>query len=48
MQFLLSFLFSFSQTFEISTMTNTFYFEYGMDNLFDEQGERVYDPMEGA
>lgn len=29
-------------------MTNTFYFEDGMDNLFDEHGERVYDPMEGA
>ncbi|KAG1448508.1 hypothetical protein G6F56_008922 [Rhizopus delemar] len=29
-------------------MTNTFYFEDGMDNLFDEHGERVYDPMEGV
>ncbi|KAG1145598.1 hypothetical protein G6F37_002295 [Rhizopus arrhizus] len=29
-------------------MTNTFYFKDGMDNLFDEYGERVYDPMEGV
>ncbi|KAI8091189.1 uncharacterized protein B0P05DRAFT_444361, partial [Gilbertella persicaria] len=27
---------------------NTFYFEDGMGNLFDEHGERVYDPMEGV
>ncbi|ORE10748.1 hypothetical protein BCV72DRAFT_220856 [Rhizopus microsporus var. microsporus] len=29
-------------------MTNTFYFKDGMDNLFDEYGERVYDSMEGV
>lgn len=29
-------------------MTNTFCFKDGMDNLFDEHGERVYDPMEGV
>lgn len=28
-------------------MANTFYFKDEMDNLFDEQSERVYDPMEG-
>jgi hypothetical protein len=28
--------------------SQTFYFEDGMDNLFDEHGERVYDPMEGV
>jgi hypothetical protein len=27
-------------------MANTFYFKDGMDNLFDEHEERVYDPME--
>jgi histidinol phosphatase-like enzyme len=26
-------------------MTNTFYYD-GKDNFFDEQGKRVYDPME--
>jgi hypothetical protein len=46
--FVVPFFFSFFQTFEISTMTNTFYFEDEMDNLFDEHGERVYDPMEGV
>ncbi|KAI8876125.1 hypothetical protein K501DRAFT_279703 [Backusella circina FSU 941] len=29
-------------------MTNTFYFEDGMVNLFDEHSERVYDPMKGV
>ncbi|KAI7907690.1 uncharacterized protein BX663DRAFT_547384 [Cokeromyces recurvatus] len=29
-------------------MTTTFYFEDRMDNLFNEHGERVYDPMEGV
>lgn len=29
-------------------MTNTFYFEDGKDNLFDEHGRRVYDAMEGG
>lgn len=26
-------------------MTNTFYFEDGMDNLFDEHDERVYNEL---
>ena len=29
-------------------MASTFYFKDGMDNLFDEHDERVYDPMEGV
>ncbi|EIE90658.1 hypothetical protein RO3G_15369 [Rhizopus delemar RA 99-880] len=27
-------------------MASTFYFKDGLDNLFDEHDERVYDPME--
>lgn len=27
-------------------MSNVFYYEDGQDNLYDEQGMRVYDPME--
>lgn len=29
-------------------MINTFLYEDGQDNLFDEKGKRVYDPMEAV
>lgn len=28
-------------------MANRFFYEDGQDNLYNEQGEKVYDPMDG-